>query len=140
MSVPTPTFPATTVKVANTTGQNVRVALTGGTSTFIYTYDQLGTQVQVGTTTPQNVLLPPGYSISATFSVAPTWAWTDPYDVSDYPPVYSQPNQITAQVSPNNLLQQLPGNVYAPTRNLGGGTGCWAGVASAAGLSVGVSN
>ncbi len=64
MSVPTPAVPLTTVKVANTTGQTVRVALTGGTSTFIYTYDQSGNQTQVGTTTPQNVLLPPGYSIS----------------------------------------------------------------------------
>jgi hypothetical protein len=140
MSVPSPAFPLTTVKVPNTTGQYVWVALTGGTSTFIYIYDQSGNQTQVGTTTPQNVLLPPGYSISVTFSAAPTWAWTNPQNVADYPPVYSQPNLATAAASPNTLIQQLPGNVYAPSRSLAGGTGCWAGTASAAGLSAGVSN
>lgn len=140
MSVPTPAVPLTTVKVANTTGQAVRVALTGGTSTFIYTYDQSGNQTQVGTTTPQNVLLPPGYSISVTFSSAPTWAWTNPADISDYPPVYSMPNMITAQASPNGILQQLPGNIWAPSRSLAGGTGCWSGTGSATGLAVGVSN
>jgi hypothetical protein len=140
MSVPSPAVPATTVKAVNTTGQYVYVALTGGTTTFIYTYDQQGNQTQVGTTTPQNVLLPPGYSISVTYSAAPSWAWTDPYGVSDYPPVYSMPNLITAQASPNGILAQLPGNIYAPTRSLAGGSGCWAGTSSATGLAVGVSN
>lgn len=76
-------------------------------------------------------MLPPGYSISVTYTGTLTWTWANNYAPYQYPPVYAAENLITAQASPNNLPQQLPGNVYAASRAL---AGC------AAGLAVGVSN
>lgn len=141
MAVPTPAVPATTVLQANNTGQAVNVTVTGGTLTHVFVYDQAGNAITGLSGTAAGVyLVPAGCSISITYSVAPTWAWANPYGVSDYPPVYMSENTLTAQGSPNNLLQQLPGNVYAPSRSIAGGTGCWAGTASSAGLCAGVSN
>jgi len=137
MSVPAPAVPASTVKAANTTGQYVYVTLSGFTATFVYSYDQSGNQAQIGTTNG-TFLLPPGYSISVTYSVAGTWTWATAYEPYAYPPVYMAGNQITAQGSPNNILQQLP--VGSASRSLAGGTGCWSGTSSAAGLAVAVSN
>jgi hypothetical protein len=141
MAVPSPAVPATTVKQANNTGQYVRVTVTGGTLTQVNVYDQATSQISgLSGTAAGTYLVPPGCSISITYSAAPTWAWTNPDDASDYPPVYAAPNLLTAQASPNNLLQQLPGNVWAPSRSVAGGTGCWSGTTSSTGLGVGVTN
>ena len=70
---PQPAVPASTVALVNPFGVTASVALTGGTSTFIFVNG-----VQVGTTTPANVQVPPGGTISVTYSVAPTWAWALP--------------------------------------------------------------
>ena len=66
----TPAIPLTTVPLANTTGQDISVVLTGGTTTHIAVN---GTDR--GTTTPANVMLPAGASITLTYSAAPVWAW-----------------------------------------------------------------
>lgn len=137
MSVPAPAVPASTVKAANNTGQYVWVTLAGFTATFVYSYDQAGNQVQLGTTNG-TYLLPPGYSISVTYSVAGTWAWLNAYQPYQYPPVYSQENLATAAASPNGILVQPP--VGSTSRSLAGGTGCWAGTGSSTGLAMGVSN
>ena len=137
MSVPAPAVPATTVKAANTTGQYVWITLSGFTATFVYSYDQSGNQVQLGTTNG-TYLLPPGYSISITYSVAGTWTWLAAYQPYQYPSVYASENLITAAASPNGILVQPP--VGSTSRSLAGGTGCWAGTGSATGLAMGVSN
>lgn len=86
MAVATPSVPASTSAVTNTTGQYVAVAITGGTVTAVLVN---GTQVASGTGV--NVSLPPGASIAITYSVAPTWNWTDPLELG-YTPGYSQEN------------------------------------------------
>lgn len=83
-SVLTPALPATTVQAVNTTGKNLSVVASGGTTTFWYV-----NSVQVATTTPASsngtaplaLALPPGATISCTYSVAPVWAWMDYLDM-----------------------------------------------------------
>jgi hypothetical protein len=137
MSIPSPAVPASTTKVANNTGQYAQVTLAGFTSTFVYSYDQSGNQVQIGTTNG-TYLLPPGYSISITYSVVGTWTWLASYEPYQFPSVYAAENLITAQASPNSILQQPP--VGSTSRSLAGGTGCWSGTGSSTGLAMGVSN
>lgn len=141
MSVLAPTAPLTTVKVPNTTGQYVSVTTSGATGiTHIYVYDQSGNTTDYGTANG-TFQIPPGGAISLTYSGGTlAWTWSNFYEPNQYPPVYASENLTTAQASPNNLLQQLPGNVWAPSRSLAGGTGCWAGTGSSTGLAVGVSN
>lgn len=139
MAVPSPAVPATTVKQVNNTGQYAYVVVTGGTLTQVNVYDQAGNQITgLSGTAAGTYLVPPGCSVSITYSVAPTWAWANVPNVSDYPPVYASSNLLTNQGSPNNLLQQLP--VGSASRSVAGGTGCWNGVTSATGLAMGVSN
>lgn len=66
----TPAIPSSTVALANTTGQDITVVLAGGTTTHITVN---GTDR--GTTTPANVMVPNGQSITLTYSAAPVWAW-----------------------------------------------------------------
>lgn len=66
----TPAVPASTVAAVNTTGQDITVVLAGGTTTHITVN---GTDR--GTTTPANVMVPNGQSITLTYSAAPAWAW-----------------------------------------------------------------
>lgn len=50
MAVPTPAAPASTVQVANTTGQYVTVTLSGATVTNVFRYDPAaGAATQIGT-------------------------------------------------------------------------------------------
>jgi hypothetical protein len=69
-SVTTPSVPATTVAVQNTTGYNVQVVVTGGTVTAVKVN---GATVLSGDGT---ATVPAGSTISITYSAAPTWAWT----------------------------------------------------------------
>lgn len=78
--VTAPSVPASTVAIQNPYGNTAQVTLSGGTVTFINvapnTASGAGTFTQVGTTTPAQVLVPPGGWIKVTYSVAPTWTWT----------------------------------------------------------------
>lgn len=104
MAVVTPAVPGSTVLQANQTGQFVDVAITGGTMTNVSIVDQSGVSHTVGTGAG-NYLLPPGYSISMTYSVAPTWAWTDPAYSSEILQFggYSSENLVLV-----NEISQLP--------------------------------
>lgn len=66
----TPAVPASLTAVANPTGQDISIVLAGGTVTHITVN---GTDR--GTTTPANVMLPNGGSVTLTYSAAPVWAW-----------------------------------------------------------------
>lgn len=113
MAVTTPSVPATATPVANTTGQNVDVAVTGGTITGILVApvpaypavlapaipsstvaqaNNTGLPAAVTVTggtvtviavngvssglTSGTVVVPAGGTITLTYSVAPTWAWS----------------------------------------------------------------
>lgn len=69
-SISTPSVPATTVGVQNTSGSNVQVVISGGTMTQVIID---GVQVGTGAGT---YTLPAGGTISMTYSVASTWVWT----------------------------------------------------------------
>lgn len=117
-SVLTPAIPtsgtSTTNLVTNATGKALAVVAFGGTTTFWYVN---GTQVATTTPTSANgviplaLALPPGGTISVTYSVAPVWAWMDPPDlanVNSAASVYAQENTVAASgttgYSPVNAL------------------------------------
>lgn len=85
MAVPTPAVPASTVAQPNQTGQYVDVAIVGGTMTNVSVN---GTTVGAGA---GNYVIPPGGSITMTYTVAPTWTWANPLD-EGYTPAYSAEN------------------------------------------------
>lgn len=89
----TPAVPASLTAVANTTGQDITVVLTGGTVTHITVN---GTDR--GTTTPAQVMVPNGTSITLTYSAAPVWAWLNYFnlDLLD--------SQGTAYATNNSIL------------------------------------
>jgi hypothetical protein len=66
----TPAVPATTVPVLNNTGYNASVVITAGTMTQVIIG---GVQMGTGAGT---YTVPANETISLTYSVAPTWAWT----------------------------------------------------------------
>lgn len=66
----TPAVPASTVTATNTNAWPVFVTISGGTLTQVFVNG-----VQVGTTAGTYVV-PAGGTISITYSVVPTWAWT----------------------------------------------------------------
>ena len=131
----TPAIPtsgtATTNLVTNNTGKSLAVAAWGGTTTYWYVN---GTQVATTTPTSANpplaLPLPPGGTISVTYSAAPVWAWLDWPDlasVNSGGTVYAQPNTVAASGAGGySPLTALPYAVHAE-----GGL---------AGLGVGVSN
>jgi hypothetical protein len=69
-SVTTPGFPASTVPVTSTYNFFVLVSITGGTLTQVFINGTLAG------TTAGVYLLPPLGTISITYSVAPSWAWS----------------------------------------------------------------
>jgi NAD(P)-dependent dehydrogenase (short-subunit alcohol dehydrogenase family) len=99
MSVPTPSVPASTVAVPNQTGQYVNVAVTGGTMTNVSVN---GVTVGAGA---GNYSVPPGGVIAMTYTVAPTWAWTNP-PATSYSPGYSASNLLAegAGYNPDTIL------------------------------------
>ena len=106
MAVATPAVPASTVSQVNNTGQYVDVAVTGGTMTNVSVSNQAGSLTTVGTGAG-NYGVPPGCSIVMTYSVAPTWAWTDPL-ATGYTPTYSAENLALI-----NEIGQLPYPAHA---------------------------
>lgn len=115
MAVTTPAVPASTVPVPNQTGQYVDVALSGFTLTNVSLTDQSGNVTTVGSTNT-SYGVPPGYSIAITYTVAGTWAWTDPLDTG-YTPTYSAEN-----LSLINEIGQLPYPAHAEGGEPGLGT------------------
>jgi hypothetical protein len=107
MAVTTPAVPASTVPVTNTTGQQVDVTITGGTMTNVSVN---GSTVGAGA---GSYALPPGGTISMTYTVAPTWAWTDPINLTGQP-VYAAENtgavnQMTDEPEPAHGVGGEPG-------------------------------
>jgi hypothetical protein len=118
MAVTTPAVPASTVAVTNTSGQNVSVAITGGTMTNVSVN---GATMGAGA---GNYSLPPGGQIAMTYTVAPTWAWTDPED-EGYSPGYSTEN-TGAEQGTYSQVGEMP---MAP-HSTGGFTGFGVGVSN----------
>lgn len=100
MSVTTPAMPASTVAVKNTTGKQLSVTITGGTLTSVVID---GTQAG---TVAGSYPLKPGSSISITYSVAPTWAWTDPPDLAQSGSTFGTQN--TTENNPANWPMGCP--------------------------------
>lgn len=73
----TPAVPASGTAAVNTTGQNLTVILASGTVTAVTVN---GTTVAASS--PANVMLPAGESITLTYSAAPVWAWMNFPDLS----------------------------------------------------------
>jgi len=131
-SVLTPALPATTVQAVNVSGRNLSVVAFGGTTTFWYVNG-----VQVATTTPASsaaplaLALPPGATISCTYSVAPVWSWMDYLDTAPLPnsngSVYAGENSI----APTGVTGYSPVNALPYAVHSG---------MSAAGFGAGVSN
>ena len=128
-SVLTPALPATTVAAVNTSGKNLSVVAWGGTTTFWYV-----NSVQVATTTPAAsaaplaLALPPGATISCTYSVAPVWAWLDYLDMgvlaNSNGSVYAGENSIAPTgVTGYSPLSALAYPVHSGMSALGFGAG-----------------
>jgi hypothetical protein len=118
----TPAVPSSTVAVANTTGQDITVVLASGTVTHITVN---GTDR--GTTTPANVMLPNGESITLTYSGAPVWAWMNYFNLDlldSLGTAYASGNSIAPTgVSGYSEANALPYAQHAATGETGFGTG-----------------
>jgi hypothetical protein len=90
----TPAVPASTVTAQNTNAWPVFVTITGGTLTFVFVNG-----VQVGTTAGTYVV-PAGQTISITYSVAPTWAWTG---------VLAEHNALSSLPTADEVASYFPG-------------------------------
>lgn len=115
MAVATPAVPASTVAVANPTGQYVSVNIAGGTMTNV-SINGITAGAGAG-----NYMIPPGGTITMTYSVAPTWTWTDPQDLG-YSPGYSTMN-TGAEWPGYSPLTAMPLFPHAAVGQAGLGTG-----------------
>lgn len=93
-------------------GGTVSISYTVATPTWTWTALAAGFS---GTSipSPSSVPIPPGGAISLVYSVAPTWAWTDPLDPG-YTGMYAQENLVLI-----SEISQLPWAAHAE----GGETG-----------------
>jgi hypothetical protein len=118
----TPAVPASTVAAVNTTGQDITVVLGAGTVTHITVN---GTDR--GTTTPAQVMVPNGQSITLTYSVAPVWAWMNFFNLDlldSLGTAYATNSSIPATgVSGYSPANALPYAQHAATGSGGFGTG-----------------
>ena len=118
----TPAIPASGTAVANTTGQDITVVLASGTTTHITVN---GTDR--GTTTPANVMVPNGASITLTYSAAPVWAWMNFYNadlLDSLGTVYASNSTILATGADGfNEVNALPYAQHAATGSTGFGAG-----------------
>jgi hypothetical protein len=118
----TPAIPASLTAVANTTGQDITVVLAGGTVTHITVN---GTDR--GTTTPAQVMVPNGASITLTYSGAPVWAWLNYFNLDlldSLGGAYASNSTILATgVSGYSPANALPYAQHAATGSTGFGTG-----------------
>ena len=108
----TPAVPASGTAVLNSTGQDITVVLAAGTTTHITVG---GTDR--GTTTPAQVMLPAGQSITLTYSVAPVWAWLnfpDLVEADSLGTAYAQSNTVAPSGGTGySPLNALPYAVHA---------------------------
>jgi hypothetical protein len=102
----TPAVPASEVALLNDTGQDISVALTGGTVTSV---EVNGTQV--ATATPANVMVPAGASITVTYTVAPAWAWMN------YPDMAGG-GSLGGAYAASNTVADSGGSGYSPVNDL----------------------
>ena len=118
----TPAVPASLTPVANTTGQDITVVLASGTVTHITVN---GTDR--GTTTPANVMVPNGQSITLTYSAAPVWAWMNFFNLDlldSLGTAYASGNTILATgVDGYNEVNALPYAAHGATGSTGFGVG-----------------
>jgi hypothetical protein len=126
----TPALPASTVQATNTSGKNLSVVAFGGTTTFWFV-----NSVQVATTTPASsaaqplaLALPPGATISCTYSVAPVWTWMDYLDMgvlaNSNGSVYAGENSVAPTgVTGYNPLAAMPYAVHSGMSAAGFGAG-----------------
>src|SRR6266700_3999828 len=115
--VTTPAIPASTVPAVNSNPFPVSVLITAGTVTVVSV-----SGVTQFTGTNVTAVVPPGGSISLTYSVAPTWAWKN-VPASSYAPGYSAYNTL-AEFAGYNPQALLP----YPAHDMGGATLLGAGV------------
>lgn len=121
----TPAVPASGTAVANTTGQDVTVVLAAGTVTHV---NVNGTDR--ATSSPANVMLPAGESVTLTYSVAPVWAWMNFPDLAGMDSLgtaYAASNAVPA----TGIAGYSPLNALPYAQHAEGGF---------PGLAVGVSN
>lgn len=118
----TPAVPSSTVAVANTTGQDITVVIASGTVTHVTVN---GTDR--ATSSPANVMLPAGESITLTYSGAPVWAWMNflNLDMLDsLGTAYASGNSIAPSgVSGYSPANSLPYASHGATGSTGFGTG-----------------
>jgi hypothetical protein len=121
-SVFTPAVPASGTAVANPTGQDISIILLGGTVTHVTVN---GTDR--ATSSPANVMLPAGESVTLTYSAAPVWAWMNYFnlDLADsLGDVYANPNTVLATGTTGYApVNDLPYAAHAATGNPGFGVG-----------------
>jgi hypothetical protein len=107
----TPAVPASTTAVANQTGQDISVVIASGTVTHVTVN---GTDR--ATSSPANVMVPNGESITLTYSSAPVWAWMNflNLDMSDsLGIVYATNNSVPASgVAGYSGVNDLPYAVH----------------------------
>lgn len=118
----TPAVPSSTVAVANTTGQDITVVISSGTVTHVTVN---GTDR--ATSSPANVMLPAGESITLTYSGAPVWAWMNflNLDMLDsLGTAYASGNSVAPSgVSGYSPANSLPYAQHGATGSSGFGTG-----------------
>lgn len=118
----TPPVPATTVAAANTTGQDISVILAAGTVTHVTVN---GTDR--ATSSPANVMVPNGESITLTYSAAPVWAWMNYLDLANSDSLgtaYASENTVPATgVAGYSPVNDLPYAAHAATGESGLGAG-----------------
>lgn len=121
----TPAVPSSTVAVANTTGRDLSVVIASGTVTHVTVN---GTDR--ATSSPANVMLPAGESITLTYSGAPVWAWMDFLNLD-------VPDSLGTAYSSNNTVVASGVAGYSPANSLPYAAHAEGGFA---GLATGVSN
>jgi hypothetical protein len=121
-SVFTPAVPASLTAVMNNTGQDISVILAGGTVTHITVN---GTDR--GTTTPAQVMVPNGASVTLTYSAAPVWAWMNFFNLDlldSLGGAYASNNTILATGTTGyNEANSLPYAQHGATGSANFGTG-----------------
>lgn len=103
--VANPAIPASGTALANPTGEDVNVTVSGGTVTNITVTNQYGASATVASGTPATFSVPQGGSVTMTYSVAPTWIWTNPLDLLVQGPA-------AEDTAPINEEAELPDPAY----------------------------
>lgn len=106
-----PAVPASTVAVQNSNTYPVNVVITGGTVTAVFVN---GIQVGSGDGT---YIVPSAGSISVTYSVAPTWVWSNANGTTNTAFQLGQQQGVAYQIGNKACLLQPGEQVYAQVYN-----------------------